>query len=435
MKILITHVYSKENKGDAALLSVLLDDIRRVFHNPHITILTLDKAEPGEMFEGVPVLNGFMYYARDRYKNPLSRSFYGAFVALGTMCWAFFYRTTHKHFPLPKNLRDVVVLYQEADLIIPVGGGYIRSKAGFMSSVVLFFILQPIVFSYILGKTTVGYTQSIGPFGNKFQEAMAKFTVKRINGIIVREQISLRLLKKWGITKNVLLSVDSGFAFVSNATKDIREELKIPKKKILVGVTVRDWLKPKEQERYEKAFAKFCDAVIEKYDAAVIFIPQVTVAHHHDDDRTSARKVYDLMERKNDAHVLTDQYDHKTIKAIYGQLDYLVGTRFHSVIFALASYVPSIAIEYEHKTRGIMAELGLGEWMVDIQAVEADQLISLFEKLTTHRNEYIHQLERVLPLYIKQAEKSIEFVKEIYESPIKNHVAIMEEKMYNNPNE
>ena len=45
-------------------------------------------------------------------------------------------------------------------------------------------------------------------------------------------------------------------------------------------------------------------------------------------------------------------------------LDYLVGTRFHSVIFALAARVPCIAIGYEHKTRGIMRDLSLDGWVL-----------------------------------------------------------------------
>jgi colanic acid/amylovoran biosynthesis protein len=415
MKILVTHVYSKKNNGDAVLLSILLTDARRAFGDPHITILTLDKTEEGETFEGVPVKNSFMYYARDRYQNPLSRTMYATFVAISTLWWAFFYRITGKKFPLPKDLYRIARLYQEADLVIPVGGGYIRSKPGFMATVTLFFIIHPLLFAQILGKPTINYTQSIGPFGNKFQECMAKFALRKIDGIIVRENISLQLLKKWGITKNVFLSVDGAFSFLSEDVKNLREELGIPPGEIIVGLTVREWLKTSGQVKYEKALAIFCDHIIKKYNVIIMFIPQVTVENHKDDDRESAKRIYHLMEYKRNTRVLTERYDHKKIKAIYKELDYLIGTRFHSVIFALTSYVPSIAIEYEHKTGGIMADLTLEKWVIDIKKIEAARLAVLFDQLILDRESYINHLKKVLPPYIEKSQQSIYFVKQIYE--------------------
>ena len=73
--------------------------------------------------------------------------------------------------------------------------------------------------------------------------------------------------------------------------------------------------------------------------------------------------------------------DHRQIKAAYNQLDFLIGTRFHSVIFSLTSGVPCIAIEYEHKSRGIMRELGLEHWVLAIGDVTEARLGRLFDKL------------------------------------------------------
>ena len=70
----------------------------------------------------------------------------------------------------------------------------------------------------------------------------------------------------------------------------------------------------------------------------IIFIPQVTSEHHGDDDRITADKIYGLLKNKNDVYLLKNRYSHQEIKAIYSNLDLLVGTRFHSVIFSLISY-------------------------------------------------------------------------------------------------
>jgi colanic acid/amylovoran biosynthesis protein len=416
MKIIISHAYSNDNKGDAALLSVLISDIQRVFHHADITILTLDHIRPGETFDGVPVKNAFMYFARQQYRNRILQTLYACFVAGGTLLAAMLYRWTKLTLPLPKSIQDIVTLYKDADLIIPVGGGYIRGKEGFMGTMGLFFILHPFIFSYLLGKTTVNYTQSVGPFGNAFQEKMARFAVKRLAGIIVRETISLDLLKKWGIAKNVLLSVDSGFAFESAATVDLRRQYAIPEGSMIVGITVRSWLPAKAQEHYERAVAALADHIIPTYHAVVIFIPQVTVELQQDDDRESGKRVYGYMQQRDEARVVTERYDHHTVKAMYSDLDFLVGTRFHSVIFALTSEVPSIAIEYEHKTSGIMTDLGLGQWVINIKKTESENLIALFDELVSKRDAYVAHLQSVLPAYIGQARDAILFVKKIYEN-------------------
>ncbi len=414
MKILITHVYSNDNKGDAALLSVLISDIRRAFESPSITILTLDRVATGEKFDEVPVKNGFMYYARNGNSNFFYKGIHGIFVAASTLLWAAAYRVSGRKIPVPEYLNEVIRLYTDADLVIPVGGGYIRGKSGLVETGMLFFILHPLWFTAILGKPTINYTQSVGPFGNRLQTWMAKRTIRMLTGIIAREKITYSLLVRWGV-KNMGISVDSGFSFISSSKRDLRSDLNMPVDQMLVGITVRKWLKPKKQQVYEMLIAKVADRIIEKYGAVVVFIPQVTVEHNHDDDRVSSERAYSFMERKENAHVVRERYDHHVIKALYGGLDYLIGTRFHSVIFALTSYVPAIAIEYEHKTRGIMLDLGLGGWVRDIRELQATDMERLFDELVAQRNAYVAKLQQKLPEYIQQANLSIRFVKELYD--------------------
>ncbi|MBN1171404.1 MAG: hypothetical protein JXA67_04450, partial [Micromonosporaceae bacterium] len=55
MKILLSHAYSRDNAGDAALLSVLIQDVREVFPGADLTVLMMDEVQQGETFDGVPV--------------------------------------------------------------------------------------------------------------------------------------------------------------------------------------------------------------------------------------------------------------------------------------------------------------------------------------------------------------------------------------------
>jgi colanic acid/amylovoran biosynthesis protein len=418
MKIVISHVYSNHNKGDAALLSVLISDIKKAFSNPEITILSLDKIQEGEKFDGEKVLNSFMYFARDWGNGTVSKAFFALVVLLYTFAWAVLYRFFRIDFKINSRIYKTIEAYKNSDLIITVGGGYIRSQPGFKGTLVLLFILHPILFTYILGKTTVGYSQSIGPFGGEYQEAMAKYVVKKMDAVIVREKISQKLLEKWGVTKNVFLSVDSGFQFSSESSNDVRKSFGLDFDKKIVGVTVRKWLDTEKQNKYETDVAKLCDYIIKKYGAKIVFIPQVTVSNHNDDDRVCSKSVYEKMSEKSEVVVLNENFDHNSIKSIYNSLDYLIGTRFHSVIFSLTSRVPSIAIQYEHKTRGIMRELDLEKWVIDIDKTDEMVLEKMFDDLVLDRKVYLETLNRNLPPYIAEAQKTIFIVKEIYDNKI-----------------
>lgn len=74
---------------------------------------------------------------------------------------------------------------------------------------------------------------------------------------------------------------------------------------------------------------------------------------------------------------------------LYGQCDYFVGTRFHSVIFAQNMYVPAISISYGgNKGVGIMEELNLSQFAININDVSFENLIYTFHLLTEQEMYY-----------------------------------------------
>jgi colanic acid/amylovoran biosynthesis protein len=406
MRVIISHVYSSDNKGDAALTSVLIDDIKQAFPEAEIVILTLEPGKASSQFEGVPEEPSFMKYALDRYRNPLAKLAYTLYMMLATLMWAAWWRFTSGQLYLPAHLWHIAQLYAQADLIVPVGGGYLRSRPGLFNRLNIPLLLHPLLFGWILGKPMVLYSQSIGPFHTAFERTMVRFVLKRMDCILLREDISVALLADIGVTDNVVRAVDSGFLFTSTHRVDVRAQYHIPHDALLVGVTVRAWLKDDAQSAYETAVAQALDALIEEKKAHVIFIPQVT-AGKGDDDRIASKHVYDLMRNQQCATVVSDIPDHYAIKALYDQLDILLGTRFHSVIFSLTSFVPVVAIEYEHKTAGIMHDLGLDRWVIKIEEVSDRALTTLLHDLIREREAYCRHLKNHLPAYISKARQAV----------------------------
>ena len=162
--IIISHVYSSDNKGDSALTSVLIRDLKKQFPKAALQILKLDAAN-GDEFEGVPERPSFMYYALNKYKHPFLKLAYTLYMIPATLLWAIWFRKTGKRLPLTKELSAVAQMYANADLVVAVGGGYIRSRKGLMNRINIPLLLHPLLFGHLLRKPTVLYPQSVGPLG------------------------------------------------------------------------------------------------------------------------------------------------------------------------------------------------------------------------------------------------------------------------------
>lgn len=116
----------------------------------------------------------------------------------------------------------------------------------------------------------------------------------------------------------------------------------------------------------------------------------------HEDDRIAIKEVINELPmniRKKTSYIEDFNLTCKDIEKIYSYYDYMIGTRFHSVIFSLNVNVPSIAIAYGgNKGKGIMNVLGNGDFAIDMDKVFDEILISIFDKLETSRDSYIANL-------------------------------------------
>jgi polysaccharide pyruvyl transferase WcaK-like protein len=100
-----------------------------------------------------------------------------------------------------------------------------------------------------------------------------------------------------------------------------------------------------------------------------------------------------------------------SVQDILSQLavtDIVVATRFHNVLLALLLNKPVIAISFHNKCAALMSQMGLPEYCHDINAMNADTLITQFQEL--ERNS-----EKVRRVIKKKVEESREALDEQYD--------------------
>lgn len=125
----------------------------------------------------------------------------------------------------------------------------------------------------------------------------------------------------------------------------------------------------------------------------VSLIAQTLGPSSHENDCLALEKVLEKVKNpQNVLYINNPLWDCQDIQKVYSYYDYLIGTRFHSVIFALNMHVPCIAIAYGgNKTFGIMEDIGIGNYVVSIENVSSDKILKLFNDLQQDCN-YINKL-------------------------------------------
>lgn len=293
---------------------------------------------------------------------------------------------------IPKGMmkRELLEEYYKSDIIIAAlddsfttlyGSGPFRTN------------FYSIFLAKLLKKSVVLYAGSIGPFRNKFYEILGRYIINKVDLVTLREETSFEYLKKIGVNKPPMyVTADLAFALqpapLERAKEILLSEGIDESEKPLIGMSLSQvisrWAFPELQDseekyrKYIKIMAQMVDYLIEELSATVIFIPQVIGPSEENDDRNTAKYIYQMAKNKDKIKLVTNEYTPEELRSITGQFDLFIGARTHSVISAAMMCTPFVAIEYEsHKTRGIMGKmLDCEEFVYDIRTLDFGTLIT-----------------------------------------------------------
>ncbi|HWC57921.1 MAG TPA: polysaccharide pyruvyl transferase family protein [Candidatus Paceibacterota bacterium] len=408
MKFLIVNAFHRDDKGDAALLHVLIDQLLVIDPCADISIASMEDPRVYPTFYKGHNVGSFEFQSSSHAHRAPWHIFFKVYIYMalrivavmkGRCTWLFF-----------GELKKVYDACRSADLVVSVGGGYfITKKDGLDSPMHLVFALQTLALCKAIGKKVATAPVSVGPFQRKCEGKYAARILAAIDLVLLREAISTKyfLDKRGMLAANIRQVPDSAFAFLPEGVFSLREVAGATEGERVLALAVRNWMTADKQRIYEQAHADLIDHIAVYYpDIKVVFVPQCTFPHAGDDDRIVARNIIALSRSKR-AVAIEKVLDYKEVKLAYEHADFVVGTRFHSMVFSLSYLVPGIAIEYEHKTRGIMRDLGLEEWVLRIDTITSKELIVKFDALVGRKSLYKEYLAEVMPRYKAASEEAV----------------------------
>ncbi|WP_166246839.1 polysaccharide pyruvyl transferase family protein, partial [Bacillus sp. MM2020_4] len=410
---LIINAHSIQNKGDAGIILSMIDSIKEEVENAEIAISSRYWESDKDFYsnleiETLPQIFDYPDTALPYYKRAL--------IVLNQLIYVIKHK--NKSDSSDKRKSKLIKWYNEADIVVSCGGGFLLSNHKYLIEPSLISHLYQILFAIWKGKKVIAYSQTIGPFISKMSKKLSSYVLAKADILYVREDLSKQFLEEIGV-KNVKVVSDSAFSLKPSEI-EISDTFNGNKGK-LVGVTLRQWKFPnsgnpeKLYSNYLESVAKGIDHLVNKgYE--VVLIPQVVGPTPYEDDRLANKEILNKLS-KYSTSVINEldisQLNAREMKFIYSKLTFLIGTRMHSNIFALSSNVPVIAISYEAKTKGIMQKLNLDNYSVDIDKVTSENLTSMINDLEKNYNNYVFHLSDSIPTVIGESKEPAKKIKQL----------------------
>lgn len=410
-KITITNAYTWYNKGDAGILLGIVESLKKLYNNDvEIDVLSFTPEEDEKKYDEERCIKRFYSNVLNPY--PYKHTKLGRILAIIKLFFNMIYQllmiNISKKQLIKKNKSYKSI--NDCDYIVVCGGGFLGGNK-FNSFIHLFQIYVNTKFN----KKVIIMGTSIEPISNKIVKLCTERILKKVDYIYAREIITFNYLKEFLPEEKFTLIPDMAFML-----QDIKEDDEIissikSKFSISYGITVRKWLFPSRNnskkifDNYKKELANFIEYRAEKDNAVFIFIPQVIVSHGNDAD--IAREIKNMLKKEyRDNFVILENDVHPTeIKRMIWNLDYFIGTRMHSNIFATSMGIPTIAIAYEKKTNGIMHTLKLDDYVLEMDNLTFDDLIDKSniqkEKDEEIRNDLKKQILNIRKEILKKIEK------------------------------
>lgn len=228
--------------------------------------------------------------------------------------------------------------------------------------------------------------------------------------ITARESVTYNALVNAGIDKNVKLIPDSAFLLKAKETK-------IPKifeGKDVVGINVSPLLfEYGNKELILNAYGELINYISEKTDFSIALIPHVV--KQNNDDRNALKLLYDMCENKDRVVTVEDMPVDK-LKYIISKCRFFIGARTHAIIAAYSSYVPTLALGYSVKAKGIACDLfGTDKgYVVDVSALNNEgELKDAFVALWDNEDRIKDMLKNKIPFIQQKAMRLSDALKEI----------------------
>ena len=326
-----------------------------------------------------------------------------------------------------------------ADLVMDVSGG--DSFTDLYGSARFRQIVAPKEIALNLGRALVLAPQTYGPFKSKACLARARRLVSKSVLAYARDPESFDRMQDFlgdefdPARHRQGVDLAFGLPAVEPASLDAKTSAFLSKhnERPLIGLNISGLLGNNSsqarsrfglQDDYPELMIALVQRLLQETSARLVFIPHVHApTGHYESDLDAAKTVLDSLpsaiekEVRERCLLITQPYNACELKWFIAQCDWFSGARMHATIAAISSGVPTAALAYSPKIKGVFETCSQAESVIDLRQIgNADALDSMMT-LWGQRNQCAASLGQQLPEVKRIAQRQLDSIAFASSSP------------------
>jgi len=331
MNVTILHGYSASSSGDGLLVDLAIATVQRNFGAG--TLINVVASDP----------QSFSYLSCKRYEAPVM-----AAKGFGRVREAIF---------LKQSYVPLADLLNTSDLVVGVGGGYMRSKSTFEHFKLKLGHAKQLETAILSKVPTVYLPQSIGPFHGESSKIVEHYA--SADAVFVRDNRSSEIFQS---NENVYRAPDLAIQALAKKILLQPKFIHCASSPAVVCVVLR---KPSHWSKEKKvAYVANLKLLLRRLRAKSQVVCAVQSTVRGNDDGAFYREL----------GITEDLLPLKATLAKY-QPDLVISVRLHGAIEALLAGVPAFHISYERKGFGAYQDMGVEDWVINEGDINVDTII------------------------------------------------------------
>lgn len=378
------------NKGAQAMLFVTISEIRSRYPDAKIYYTTR---------ENLKISDGFKFTAIDKY------TFINAFALKAKVInkcqfWGEAAKQALRSLA-KRNYRALysdckyITLIDHLDLILDISGFNLSSLFSLRSND---YYLKIIDYSRKCGIPVILLPQSFGPFDYGRTSSLYIQNIREIlqypNLIFAREQSGYDLLTKQLNLKNIFLSHDLVLQNKKMHWQSIFETGNTPKSDVEIPTANNVAIIPNRK-------------IIEKcphHDIFLLYRRMITtllqlkkriyLISHSSEDNCICKKIKEDFTTESSVVLLPQEFSCYDFERIITCFDYVIASRFHSIIHAFKNNVPCLGLGWAEKYQELFQNVGQQDYVIDMRTEHSpEEFLPLLEKL---EENYPHEKTTIM---------------------------------------
>ena len=361
------------NKGAESMLYTLITEIKNRDENSKITVLCLHG------FEKINI-NDFDNITIVKENKNLSDASLSFFKYLVFKLKKVIYSLTNNKRKLAQY--DFVNIYKNNDVFLDISGYALSSQWGNKPNKRL---LDLIKIAKKYNKKIFLLPQSFGPFNFSVSNKKLINILSAVDKIFCREKDGYDLLKSYGLNNIVLANdivLESNKPYKHIYRKNINKTFNFHSsaKKVLIIPNKRVFERSDNNKLYDN-YQNCIKMLLSKGY-------QIYITYYDLCDIDICKNIKEYFKDNSDVIFIDEYFNCIDFSNLLSNFDFLISSRFHSIVHAYKQYIPCIIIGWAVKYIELAQNLGQETYMFDARnGIDNNNLVKILEYLILHKDE------------------------------------------------